>query len=166
MGFHSINEIEKFSFERLYKMDLAIIMLGLYEILYMESIPYKVSVDEALNLASLNPQFGEIWIVFDRDQVKDFDEIIRQAHDRRINVGWTNPCIEAWFSAYFGEMPNYQDSVSCCSGFSTTYERATRQRYVKSDPQIYEKLNRFGNEQEAVALAERKFIEHRACPCS
>ena len=43
--------IEKFSLERLYKMDLAIIMLGLYEILYMESIPYKVSVDEALNLA-------------------------------------------------------------------------------------------------------------------
>ena len=43
--------IEKFSFDRLYKMDLAIIMLGLYEILYMESIPYKVSVDEALSLA-------------------------------------------------------------------------------------------------------------------
>ena len=42
---------EKFSLERLYKMDLAIIMLGLYEILYMESIPYKVSVDEALSLA-------------------------------------------------------------------------------------------------------------------
>ena len=135
----------------------------------------KDLVDEALNLASLYPQFGEIWIVFDIDQVKKFDEIIRQARDRGISVGWTNPCIEAWFNAYFGEMPNYQDSVSCCSGFSTTYERATRQRYVKSDPQIYEKLNRFGNEQEAVALAERIFIEHRAnckdtpsemCPCT
>lgn len=45
------NSIEKFSFERLYKMDLAIIMLALYEVLYMENIPYKVSVDEALNLA-------------------------------------------------------------------------------------------------------------------
>lgn len=43
--------IEKFSLERLYKMDLALIMLGLYEILYMETIPFKVSVDEALNLA-------------------------------------------------------------------------------------------------------------------
>ncbi len=43
--------IEKFSLERLYKMDLAVILLGLYEIIYMESIPYKVSVDEALNLA-------------------------------------------------------------------------------------------------------------------
>lgn len=135
----------------------------------------KDLVDEALNLASLYPQFGEIWIVFDRDQVKNFDEIIRQARDRGTSVGWTNPCIEAWFNAYFGEMPNYQDSVSCCSGFSTTYERATRQRYLKSDAQIYEKLNRFGDEQGAVSLAERKFAEHRAnckdkpsemCPCT
>lgn len=45
------NTIEKFSLERLYKMDLALILLGLYEIVYMESIPFKVSVDEALNLA-------------------------------------------------------------------------------------------------------------------
>lgn len=135
----------------------------------------KNLVDEALNLASLNPQYGEIWIVFDRDQVKDFDELIRQARCKGINVGWTNPCIEAWFYAYFGEMPNYQDSVSCCSGFNTTYERTTRQKYVKSDPQIYKKLNCFGDEQEAIALAERKIVEHWAnckdkpskmCPCT
>lgn len=135
----------------------------------------KNLVDEALNLASLNPQFGEIWIVFDRDQVKNFDEIIRQAHDRGICVGWTNPCIEAWFNAYFGEMPNYQDSISCCSGFSTVYEKTTRQRYVKSEPKIYEKLNRYGDENSAIALAIRKFAEHRAhckdkpsemCPCT
>ena len=34
-------------------------------------------VNEALNMASLQPQYGEPWIVFDRDQVKDFDKIIR-----------------------------------------------------------------------------------------
>lgn len=135
----------------------------------------KNLVDEALNLASLNPQFGEIWIVFDRDQVKDFDEIICQARAKGISVGWTNPCIEAWFNAYFGEMPNYQDSVSCCNGFSTTYERATRQGYDKSDHRIYDKLNRFGDEQRAIELAQRKLVEHRAnckdkpsemCPCT
>ena len=43
--------IEKFSFERLYKVDLALLLLATYEIVYMESIPYKVSVDEVLNLA-------------------------------------------------------------------------------------------------------------------
>lgn len=43
--------IEKFSLERLYKVDLALLLLATYEITYMDSIPYKVSVDEALNLA-------------------------------------------------------------------------------------------------------------------
>ncbi len=43
--------IEKFSFDRLFKVDLAILLLATYEIVYMEAVPYKVSVDEALNLA-------------------------------------------------------------------------------------------------------------------
>ena len=43
--------IEKFAFDILFKFDLAILLLAAYDIVYMESIPYKVSVDEALNLA-------------------------------------------------------------------------------------------------------------------
>ena len=117
-------------------------------------------VEEAMNLASLNPQFGEIWIIFDRDQVKDFDQIIRDALSKGINVGWTNPCIEEWFSAYFGTMPTYSGSVSCCDGFSQIFERKTRQKYVKSDPAIYEKLNRFGSESDAIRIAEQKLNEH------
>lgn len=128
----------------------------------------KNLVTEALNLASLHPQFGEIWIVFDRDQVKNFDEIIYQAYNRGIKVGWTNPCIEAWFHAYYGVMPNCQDSVSCCNSFSTVYNHITGQKYVKSDQHIYEKLNRFGNEHEAISLAKQKFSEqseiHNAKP--
>lgn len=42
---------EKFAFDRLFKVDLALLYLSLYEIVYMPSIPYKVSVDEILNLA-------------------------------------------------------------------------------------------------------------------
>ena len=94
-------------------------------------------VDEARNLASINPQYGEIWIIFDRDKVKNFDEIIRQAEDKGINVGWTNPCIEEWFNAYFGAMPTYQDSVACCNGFAQTFKRVTGQKYAKSDKDIY-----------------------------
>ena len=55
-------------------------------------------VSEALNMASLQPQYGEPWIVFDRDQVKDFDKIITTALENGIHVGWSNPCIEIWFS--------------------------------------------------------------------
>lgn len=118
-------------------------------------------VEEARDLASLNPQYGEPWIVFDRDQVKDFDEIIAHARACGINVGWTNPCIEEWFSAYFGTMPTYADSVACCDGFATTFERASGQKYDKADSKIYEKLNRFGDERRAIELAQRKIEEHK-----
>ena len=45
------NSAEKFDVSRIYKTDLAIILLALYEIKYMSSVPYKVSVDEAVSLA-------------------------------------------------------------------------------------------------------------------
>lgn len=117
-------------------------------------------IDEALSLASLQPQYGEPWIVFDRDQVKGFDQIIALAHEKGINVGWSNPCIEIWFSAYLGAMPTYRDSVSCCNGFEDVYSRATGQKYQKVDSAIYTKLCRYGNEAEAFNLAEQKLLEH------
>ena len=45
------SKIEKFAYDRLYKTDLALLHLALYEIVYMSDIPYKVTVNEVLNLA-------------------------------------------------------------------------------------------------------------------
>ncbi len=45
------NNAEKFDISRIFKTDLAIILLALYEIKYISSIPFKVSVDEAITLA-------------------------------------------------------------------------------------------------------------------
>lgn len=45
------NNAEKFDVRRIYKIDLAIILLALYEIKFMQTIPFKVSVDEAVNMA-------------------------------------------------------------------------------------------------------------------
>ena len=42
--------------ERICKTDLAILRLAIYEILYRDDIPYKVSVNEAVELAK---SFGE-----------------------------------------------------------------------------------------------------------
>jgi hypothetical protein len=117
-------------------------------------------VNEALNMASLQPQFGEPWIVFDRDQVNRFDQIISLAKERGIKVGWSNPCVEICFSAYFGAMPTYRDSVSCCSGFEEDYLKITGHKYQKSDAAIYSKLCRFGNEEQAFAIARRKIQEN------
>ena len=92
-----------------------------------------------------------------------------------ISVGWTNPYIEEWFNTYFGAMPTYQDSVACCNGFAQTFRRITGQKHVKSDKDIYEKLNRYGDEKQPIKLADRKYNEHisngnekptEMCPCT
>ena len=130
-------------------------------------IVIKVSKSKTANLvesckaqAVLEPQFGEPWIVFDRDQVSDFDEIISKAEKEGLGVGWSNPCIEIWFDAYLGQMHGYYDSKQCCLRFAETYERKTGLEYDKADTKIYEILNRYGDEKKAVEIAEKRLKTH------
>lgn len=132
-------------------------------------------VDEAQNLASMESQYAEPWIIFDRDRVENFDLIIRDAEQKGIKAGWSNPCIEIWFSAYFGLMPLYQDSASCCNGFAREYLQITGKEYVKSDEDIYSNLCRYGNEERAIKIVTKKCEEHKRncnekpsemCPCT
>ncbi len=129
----------------------------------------QAKTDELVNKckeqSSMQPQFRQPWIVFDRDKVESFDQIIAEANHEGINVGWSNPCIEIWFDTYFGEMHSYQNSVSCCRGFSDTFEKRTGQEYQKSSGQIYSLLNRFGDEKKAVEIAENRFRQHRNAGC-
>lgn len=129
----------------------------------------------ACECADVDPQYRQCWIVFDRDQVVRFDEIISAAESRGIQVGWSNPCIEIWFGAYFGKMLAVQDSVSCCQKFAELFEKKSGQRYRKDHPQIYALLNRFGDEEKAVAIAEQRLQQYyrgdetcpsRLCPCT
>lgn len=68
-----------------------------------------------------SPNYRDLWIVFDRDRVPDFDKIISEAENAGINVGWSNPCIEIWLQAYFGKMDTPIDSVACCHNFRQTF---------------------------------------------
>lgn len=114
-------------------------------------------VEAAKSMVTLDSQYYETWIVFDRDQVKNFDSIIADAEKNGIRVAWSNPCLEIWFYAYFGKMPFVMDSVDCCEQFGQEYKKRTGIKYKKSDKDIYLKLNRYGNEDNAIKIAERKY---------
>ncbi len=43
--------VEKFELERLYKVDRALLLLAIYEIKFVKSVPFKVSANEAITLA-------------------------------------------------------------------------------------------------------------------
>ncbi len=116
-------------------------------------------VKTAKEFGDQDPQYRIPCIVFDRDQVKHFDQIIQSADKEGVKVGWSNPCIEIWFFAYFGEIPMIKDSVTCCTKFSDLYERRTGQKYKKANRDIYKKLIEFGDEEQAILRSSKKLTQ-------
>lgn len=119
-------------------------------------------VNKCKSMLALEPQYAQPWIVFDRDRVAEFDKIIQDAEREGIEVGWSNPCIEIWFDAYFGHIHAYMDSKQCCNRFAETFERITGREYSKSDEHLYELLNRYGDEEKALELAEKRLKTYEA----
>lgn len=117
-------------------------------------------------LSQRDVQFRKVCIVFDRDMVADFDEIVSSAEQANIFVGWSNPCIEIWFHSYFGEMPNCDSSVVCCNNFAQKYKQVTKQEYSKSDSHILEKLRSKGNETDAIRIAKDRFHQLKLQYCN
>ena len=116
----------------------------------------RTMIDKCLELTAYDAQYRIPWIVFDRDQVQGFDEIIKEAEDKGVQAGWSNPCFEIWMYAYFGSMPAIQESWTCCADFGRVYETKTGQKYSKADEQMYGKLCKAGDEEKAIQIAQQK----------
>ena len=132
-------------------------------------------VDKCCELVAYNPQYRIPWIVFDRDQVDNFDDIINYAMSKDIQVGWSNPCFEIWLYAYFGAMPKIEESWKCCSKFAKEYELKTGYKYSKADDKLYDKICKVGDEKKDVYLAQQKLEQCKRegklkpsemCPCT
>lgn len=132
-------------------------------------------IDKCIEFVVQSPQYRIPWIVFDRDQVHNFDEIITEAESKGINAGWSNPCFEIWMYAYFGSMPPIPDSWKCCSEFAAIYKSKTGQQYEKADRQMYANICKTGDEETAIKIAQNKLKQHvrdgisnpsDMCPCT
>ncbi len=135
----------------------------------------KDLIQKCIELVSYEPQYRIPWIVFDRDQVVDFDSIIEDAEKKGINAGWSNPCFEIWMFGYFGKMPVIQDSWTCCRKFEEIYKNKTGLDYSKADKNIYKNLLKHGDELKAISIAEQKYKQCKdsghikaseMCPCT
>lgn len=67
-------------------------------------------VKEAAKILALDELEGtslkEAWCVFDRDGHKTYQEAFQlAAHNPRIRICWSNPCIELWFLMHYQELP-------------------------------------------------------------
>ncbi len=132
-------------------------------------------IDKCLEYVTYDPQYRIPWIIFDRDQVKNFDRIIEDAKNKGINVGWSNPCFEIWMHAYYGGMPNIHESWTCCDKFGALYKSKTGTKYDKNDESLYQKLIQTGDEKKALEIADQKYkqcidngytVPSQMCPCT
>ena len=117
-------------------------------------------VKECKEQATLLPQYSKPWIMFDRDEVTGFDNIIGSAEKQGINVAWSNRCLEVWFEAYFRNMTYCDTSEECWKRFAKLFEQKTGKAYKKSDPEVYNLLKLYGDEEKAIKRAEKKHQEH------
>lgn len=113
-------------------------------------------VETALRELREDSAFREAWIVLDRDDRKeDFDAIIAKAKKHGIHVGWSNPCIEIFFHAYYGKMPHNDVSKKCIADFGRDFQKFAGKEYKKNDANIYKELLDSGNESSALALSTK-----------
>ena len=152
------NETEKNYFEGL--RDRIPAELKDHLVIKVEKAKTAELVKRALELARQDSQYRIPWIVFDRDEVKGFDEIIQAAEKYHVGAGWSNPCFEIWLYAYFGGMPVLTESCACCERFAEKFEKITGQKYNKNDKKIYRKVKQYGDEQGAIRLPERYDRQH------
>lgn len=118
-------------------------------------------INECHEKATSLSQYSKPWIMFDRDEVPHFDKIIQDAEKAKISVAWSNPCLEAWFEAYFQEMTYCDPSEKCWKRFAKLFKEKTGKDYKKSNKEIYNLLKLYGDEEKAIKRARKKHEEHK-----
>lgn len=132
------------------------------EIKVINKIRPQNIVNRAVEEKNKKNNFSNVWIIIDRDEVAKFDELLNNARKNDIKVAWSNPCIELWFSAYFGDMKYTDTSEKCIEKFEKLLEKVSKNKYKKNNQEIYGLLIKHGNEEEAIKLAKVKMREYFA----
>lgn len=147
---------ERAYFEGLYK-SLPDEIRSKLQIKVVDGVKTKELINKAYRDSSYDPQLRETWIIFDRDQVTNFDKIIEKAESMNIHVGWSNPCIEVWLHAYLGELHAFDTSTCFCNSLKNLCrQKMNGYEYNKTDSDLYHHFYNEGNEKKAIKLAKEK----------
>lgn len=160
MVFTDTKATEKYYFEGLYK-NLPEELKYKLRVEVVPKIKTGKLVEECQNTLNNDAQYRKGWIVFDRDQVENFDDIIDKAQRQGINIGWSNPCFEIWLYAYYGQKPEFEESKVCCSSFGKEYRKKTGNKYSKSEQNLYCIMNESGDEEHAIEITKHCYEDYR-----
>lgn len=118
--------------------------------------------------------FDSKWVVFDKDDFPDFGQAIQRAGQADFKSAWSNEAFELWYYLHFHYLDaaiSREDYIKKLEGFLSERIEGTFS-YHKNDPQMYDLLRRYGNEDQAKRWAcdlqklhnEKPYSEQ--CPCT
>lgn len=76
-------------------------------------------------------KFDEIWVVFDKDDNKDFEDAIRLALSLKYKVAYTNQAFEYWFVLHFVD---HQGSAMPRTDYADVINKHLKSRGAEYDP--------------------------------
>lgn len=87
-------------------------------------------VNEASRIVARSPiVYEQVWVVFDKDDFKQFDEAIALAEDKDFHVGWSNQSFEYWIYLHF----NYSDSALHRSLWCEKLDQIFKERKISDE---------------------------------
>lgn len=115
-------------------------------------------VNEASRIVARSPIiYEQVWVVFDKDDFKQFDEAIELAKDKGFYVGWSNQSFEYWIFLHF----NYSDSALhrslWCEKLDDLFKTRSisNEGYEKNLPNIFDIATQHGSLKHAIGNAIR-----------
>ena len=103
-------------------------------------------------------QFDRVWVVFDKDDFKDFNQAIAMAEGLGYGSAWSNEAFELWFCLHF----IFLNTGISRAEYIKQIEKALKLKtgdnsftYMKGNPYIYHLLQQYGNEDMAKLHAAR-----------
>lgn len=83
----------------------------------------------------LGVPFDEIWVAFDKDSFKDFDQAINEACDKGYHAAYSNQAIEYWFILHFKD---HQGSAMSRTEYAKSLNKLLEPFGINYDPDAKE----------------------------
>ena len=102
--------------------------------------------------------FDRVWLVFDKDEFKDFNKAIAKAKKEKMNCAWSNEAFELWYVLHFQYLDTGVDRKQYIGMIEDKVRKASKDRkfkYKKNDVGFYQILQEHGDEAQAMSRAQR-----------
>jgi len=127
-------------------------------------------VEEAIRIKNKNPnKYDRVWTVFDKDcfPAKDFNSAIQTAKLNNIGCAWSNEAFELWYLLHFQyrhtsmSREDYKKAIE--KEINKTWKKSKSFRYAKNSAEIYDVLQKYGNQKQAIKRAEKLSKQRGNC---